>query len=268
MTNIQRRDPTRSRRDKLVSNVFGGTIGGPIKRNKAFFFFSIQDIRQFQNFRFTSTALAILPSEFAKLTAQYPGNNAIAALVNQSVFALPPQGTVRADRPTDFFCFPKNPLAATSVAASANNGVATTACVDPGAAATAAAITAFNNGLKILAGSPQFFRATPYVEPSYFIRGDMNVTKNNNFNLKYQHQTSPETESLTQTNGFFGDVPFTSWNINGQDVWTINSHLVNEVKVAKQRLSVIFGGSSGTCEPLKGCMTNTAELDKNFTRIG
>jgi hypothetical protein len=261
MNNIQRRDPSRSRRDKLVSNVFGGTIGGPIKKNKAFFFFSIQDIRQFQNARFATGALAILPSEFAKLTAQYPGNGAIAAIVNQSVFALQPGTTVRADIPTDFFCFPKNPLAATSVAG-------TTPCVDPGAGASAAAIAAFNNGLKILAGAPQFFKPAPFVEPSYFIRGDMNVTKNNNFNLKYQHQTSPETEALTQSNGFFGDVPFTSWNINGQDVWTITPHLVNEVKVAKQRLSVEFGGSSGTCEPLKGCMTRPIDLDKNFTRIG
>ena len=260
MNNIQRRDPTRNRRDKLVSNVFGGTIGGPIKRNKAFFFFSYQDIRQFQNFNFQSTALAVLPSQFPLLTAQYPGNPAIQTIVNQSVFALQPQGTVRADRPTDFFCFPKNPLAATSVSG-------TTPCVDPGAGASAAAIAAFNNGLKILAGSPQFIRKTPFVEPEYFVRGDVNVTKNNNFNVKYQYQKSPETESLTQSNGFFGDVPFKSWNINGQDVWTITPHLVNEVKVAKQKLSVVFGGSA-TCEALKGCMTDTSTLDKNFTRIG
>src|SRR5262245_50775283 len=68
MNNIQRRDPTRSRRDKLVSNVFGGTFGGPIKKNKAFFFASFQDIRQYTNANFTpsgaSPRQAILPSQF------------------------------------------------------------------------------------------------------------------------------------------------------------------------------------------------------------
>jgi hypothetical protein len=261
MTNIQRRDPTRNRRDKLVSNVFGGTIGGPIYlphfgeggptywsgKNRAFFFFSFQDIRQFQNFNFQSTSLTVLPSEFAKLTAQYPGNPAIATIVNQSVFALQPQGTVRADRPADFFCFPKNPLLAAN-------------CTDPTS-------PAFANGLKILAGSPQFIRSTPYVEPSYFIRGDVNATKNNNFNIKYQFQRSPETESVTQTNGWFGDVPFHSRNINGQDVWTINPHIVNEVKAAHQSLSVVFGGSSN-CDLLLGCIPDNSQIDKAFTRIG
>ncbi|PWT79821.1 MAG: hypothetical protein C5B44_06280, partial [Acidobacteria bacterium] len=263
MTNIQRRDPTRNRRDKLVSNVFGGTIGGPIYlphfgeggptvwngKNKAFFFFSFQDIRQFQNFNFQSSTptLAVLPSEFAKLTAQYPNNPAIQTIVNQSIFALQPQGTVRADRPTDFFCFPKNPLQAAN-------------CTDP-------TNPNFANGLKILAGSPQFIRSTPYVEPSYFIRGDVNATKNNNFNVKYQHQSSPETESVTQTNGWFGDVPFHSKNVNGQDVWTINPHLVNEVKAAKQSLSVVFGGSAN-CDLLRGCIPDNSQIDRAFTRIG
>jgi len=63
-------------------------------------------------------------------------------------------------------------------------------------------------------------------------------------------------------------VPFASWNLNGQDVWTITPHLVNEVKVATQKLAVLFGGSSGTCEPLKGCITDPATLPINFTRIG
>src|SRR5215831_16485532 len=247
MNNIERRDPTRNRRDKLVSNVFGGTFGGPIKRNRAFFFGSFQDIRQYQNFNFQSTSLAVLPSEFSALNNQYGNNPSIQTIINQSVFALQPQAKQRADRPTDFFCFPKDPTKAAN-------------CTDPTNAN-------FANGLKILAGAPQFIRSTPYVEPSYYIRGDVNVTKSNNFNVKFQHQDSQELESLTQSNGFFGDAPFASWNINGQDVWSITPHLVNEVKVADQRLAIL-GGKAGTCDPLKGCITTPDKLDTNFTRIG
>src|SRR5436190_1791863 len=49
-TNLERRDPgrqapgTKRGKDKFVSNVFGGTFGGPIIRNKAFFVFSFQEI--------------------------------------------------------------------------------------------------------------------------------------------------------------------------------------------------------------------------------
>lgn len=50
MTNIERATASRSRRDKFISNTFGFTFGGPIVKNKAFFFGSYQGIRQAQNF--------------------------------------------------------------------------------------------------------------------------------------------------------------------------------------------------------------------------
>jgi hypothetical protein len=61
LTNLERRDPGRSAKDKFISNVFGGTVGGPIKKNKAFFFFAFQDTRQFFNNTVTGTSLAPLP---------------------------------------------------------------------------------------------------------------------------------------------------------------------------------------------------------------
>ncbi|MCA1630298.1 MAG: carboxypeptidase regulatory-like domain-containing protein [Acidobacteria bacterium] len=45
-TNLQRADPNRGKRDKFISNVFGGTFGGPIVKNKAFFFVDGQMIRR------------------------------------------------------------------------------------------------------------------------------------------------------------------------------------------------------------------------------
>src|SRR5574341_101921 len=88
MTNQERADPSRSRRDKFISNVFGGTVGGPIVRNKAFFFVDAQWIRQRQGFQFGSGNAVVTKEGLTALAAAFPGNAAIAALVNQSVFAL------------------------------------------------------------------------------------------------------------------------------------------------------------------------------------
>lgn len=50
MTNIERRTPGRSKRDKFISNSFGGVLGGPIIKNRLFFFGNYFGIRQRQNF--------------------------------------------------------------------------------------------------------------------------------------------------------------------------------------------------------------------------
>src|SRR5258706_4463255 len=104
MTNDERADPTRSRRDKFVSNVFGGTFGGPIIKNKAFFFVDGQLIRQRQNFAFSTANPVITAPGLALLAAAFPGNPAIAVLVNQSLAALQPSVTVATSAGN--VCFP------------------------------------------------------------------------------------------------------------------------------------------------------------------
>src|SRR5712692_6384936 len=106
MRNDERADPTRSRRDKFVSNVFGGTFGGPIKKNKAFFFVDGQLIRQRQTFTFNPGNPIITAPGLAMLAAQYPGNAEIGVLVNQSLAAL--RSTVSVVTPAGNLCFPKD----------------------------------------------------------------------------------------------------------------------------------------------------------------
>ena len=88
LNNLERRDPTRGKADKFISNVYGGTVGGPIIKDKAFFFGSYQGIKQRQTANVFSTSLSILPSEFARLAANNPGNTAITAITTLSAFAL------------------------------------------------------------------------------------------------------------------------------------------------------------------------------------
>jgi len=253
MTNQQRADPTRGSRDKFISNVFGGTLGGPIYfprfgeggksiwsgKNKAFFFVDTQLIRQREGFQFGSGNPAITREGLATLTAAFPGNPAIAALVNQNVFAIQPLARPRADRAGGTLCFPR----------------------DPALPCTGA------NAVVVPTAFAEYPLPLPYNQKEYGLRGDFNPTNNDSFNIKYRFQESPETGFLGQSNGFFGDIPFSSRNLNGQYTRQINSKVVNEFKAATQKLSVIFGGCGSVTDPLKGCIPDASQIDKAFTNI-
>lgn len=253
MTNRQRADPTRGSRDKFISNVFGGTLGGPIYfprfgeggksyysgKNKAFFFIDGQLIRQREGFQFQSTAPAITREGLATLAAAFPGNPAIATLVNQNVFAIQPLARPRADRAGGTVCFPRDP---------------TLACTGANAVVVPTAFAEYPLPL-------------PFDQKEYGLRGDFNPTNNDSFNVKYRYQQSPETGFLGQSNGFFGDIPFSSRNLNGQYTRQITNKVVNEFKAATQKLSVIFGGCPGVSDPLRGCIPDASQIDRAFTNI-
>jgi outer membrane receptor protein involved in Fe transport len=245
MTNQERADSTRNRRDKFVSNVFGGTVGGPIIKNKVFFFFDGQLIRQRQGFEFGAGSPAITKAGLATLAATYPGNPAIAALVNQSVFAIQPSARAQATAPTGTLCFPRN----FNLAFSCNPASAD-----------------FPNGLSVPTAYPEYLLALPFDEKHYGIRGDVNPTAKDSFNVKYRYQQSPETGSLGASNGFYGDVPFSSKNLNGAWTHQLGSHAVNEFKAAWQKLSVIFGGCANS-DPLAGCIPTATAIGTAFTNI-
>jgi len=67
---------------RYVENRFGGTAGGPIKRNKAWFFFSpyFDRIRSAGSPQSSGTALTPTPNGLGQLDAAFPGNLAVAAL--------------------------------------------------------------------------------------------------------------------------------------------------------------------------------------------
>ena len=253
MTNLERRDPGRSDKDKFISNVFGGTVGGPIKKNRAFFFFAFQDTRQFFNNTVTGTSLAPLPSEFAGLLAQYPGNAAIKAFVNQGAFAVTAfnvKATARTDTPIarQNICLPKNPLLAVDSAATCGTG--------PNAA----------NDFLVRMALPFFTWKANFVQPEYSVRGDMNVTKKDSFNVRYLYQKSDEFGSQF-SNTFLSSIPFKSQNFAGTYNRQISSHISNEFRGTWQKLYVLFGG--GCDDTFTGCILDPLTgLQTTFTNIG
>src|SRR5882762_2942520 len=67
---------------RYVENRFGGTVGGPIKRNKAWFFFSpyFDRVRQAGSPSTSGGALTPTPAGLTQLAAAFPNNRAVAAI--------------------------------------------------------------------------------------------------------------------------------------------------------------------------------------------
>jgi outer membrane receptor protein involved in Fe transport len=66
---------------RYVENKFGGSIGGPIRRNKAWFFFTPYfDRQRSAGAPSTSSTLTPTPNGLTQLAAAFPGNPAVAAL--------------------------------------------------------------------------------------------------------------------------------------------------------------------------------------------
>lgn len=251
MNNIERRDPTRSKKDKFISNVFGGTFGGPIIKNRAFFFGSYQGIRQAENFTARGGNLAILPSEFARLRAAFPGNAAIQALTSQSAFALSNFGNVRprSDRPIELVCISAQPPAAPPPAPQVP------ANCRPGINETGFFQAAF----------PEREFAVPFTQNEFSIRGDVNLTSKDNVTVRYLWQDSVATNNLGGSNGFTGDIPARSKNLSGFYTRQISSRVVNNFQATFQRLSVLFGG--GCQDPLTGCIPDPTLIGESYASV-
>src|SRR5205823_8834326 len=103
LDNIEKRNGQTKPNPNLF-NTFGFVVGGPLflphfgeggknyysGKNRAFFFVTYQGIRNPATVTVRSGSFAFLPSEFARLQANFPGNAAINAITTQSVFALRP----------------------------------------------------------------------------------------------------------------------------------------------------------------------------------
>jgi len=259
MNNIERRTPTRGARDKFISNTFGYTFGGPIffpafgeggprlwdGRNKAFFFTSYQGIRQSQTFTARGGNLAILPSEFARLQAAFPGNPTIRALTQQGAFALTDFGRVRVRTGLipgnqDRVCISATP---------------TTNCVVGG-----------NETGFYLAAIPEREFALPFEQNEFTVRTDFNLSERDTLRFQYLDQKSASVNALGGSNGFFGDIPAESRSLSGFYNRTFSSNLINSAQGTFQRLSVVFGGGCGD-DALTGCIPHPSLIGEAYSSV-
>ncbi|HEY6244467.1 MAG TPA: carboxypeptidase regulatory-like domain-containing protein [Pyrinomonadaceae bacterium] len=271
LTNVERRnadpkDPSTLNPAPLLSHVFGGTIGGPIIKNRAFFFGSYQGQRQSSETLEQSAqaavgpTMAIVPGEFARLTSTFPGNPVIDAIVKYSPFAI----SAGNPRP------------------SASSEAVQTVCLATGPTRIVTCGTAGAQGPFKLGGPFDVFNfagtlfqsaffdrsvSTPASGDEYSIRGDLKITDNDSANVRYFYQKGDAVNglALANFNGFNGDVPFVTRNLTGAYVRQFSSSIVNDLRGTYQKLFVHFGSGCDISTP--GCIGDPDDIEKSQADI-
>jgi outer membrane receptor protein involved in Fe transport len=222
LDNIERRSGQLNPEPR-VRNVFGGSLGGRIVKDRIFFFGTYQGIRQTEQATLRSGSVAILASELPRLAAAFPGNPAIQAIATASAFAIP-FGTVRPR--TDV----SNPFDTVTI-----------------------------GGQVFQAALVERVVPVPFTQNEYNLRGDFKVTNKDNFYVRYLDQRGNNKNALASTNGFTGDIPFVSKNFGGAYTRQFSSTTVNEFKAFYQSLFVKFGG--GCTTGAIGCIEDPTDID-------
>ena len=232
MTNIERRTDNNGlgHPDPLLRNVAGGTIGGPIIKDRAFFFGSYQKIWERSAGTLNSANPTIAAEELARLESLpgYASNPILQTIRNFSAFAITDLGTVgeRTDRSqTETFTI---------------------------------------GGQTFRAAYPFRVVSFPLNAPEFTARGDVKITDKHSVWYRHLWQRSDNTNSGAGSGGFVRDTPASGWHTGGQFTSQLSNTAVNEFRFAVSNLAVTFGGG---CEGLTGCIPGTDDVGNTFANI-
>jgi hypothetical protein len=204
-------------RPELKQNQFGGTIGGPIIKQRLFYFGSYQGTRQVNGQGSSSLATAILPvlpstRTPATLGAIYGGTSGVNG------------GTIAADGSNI------NPVALALLNVKLANG----SFLIPSAPAQD---SKDQNGAGGPQGRASFSLPSRFTENQYIVNVDFLSSSKNTITEKFFYAKAPEFQAFTSSNvpGSGSTDLFKNWNANIKDTYIISPTLINEASLAYHR---------------------------------
>jgi outer membrane receptor protein involved in Fe transport len=282
--------------DQNLYTVYGGTIGGPLPfprfgevdphdsyfrsgKDRSFFYFAYQGIRNPSQSVFASSNEGILASEFSRLQTTFPGNAIVDAITKNSVFAIP-GSQVRtlsisgAPAGAQILSTGTGCTRVIAVGATPGAGCIYTTPINPatnqpflfGGAYDIVNIPNAN-------GTPNYFQAanyqrsvnTTYDETDWSLRFDFRPTSKDSITARYIHQDSTAFNGITDTVGNIGDIPASSINYGGNWTHNLTSHLINDFRAYYQRIIVDFGGGCDVTQLY--CVPGSNGILGAYTRI-
>ncbi|MFZ3333338.1 MAG: TonB-dependent receptor [Candidatus Acidiferrales bacterium] len=199
-------------RPELNSNQFGGTFGGPIKRDKTFFFISYQGTRQHNGASANSLTTLFIPQGLTNDRSTATLQN--FALVNYGVTTIDPTALalLQATLPSGQFAIPS---------AAPNGTVLNGTVVTP-----LSALSTFS-------------------EDQFSLSFDQNVTSTNKFSAKFFFSQDPQFQALfsfvgadpLQAPGYGGHITFSNRVLSLTDTQTIGTNLINEAHFGFSRIN-------------------------------
>ncbi len=210
---LNARNALQPRRDTLKRNQFGGTIGGPVIKNKLFFFFGYQDTITRQD-PAANTAAVFVPTA-AMITGNF---SACPGDLSPAVLAGIPAG----------------------IASQIHNSIIPASLFDPASLKLASLLPVSNAGC----GNTSFGLVTDVNENQYVGRGDWQTSSKNSLFGRYirTHFFRPASlqftpgNLLTTSQGELNDAD-QSWAVG--DTYLFSPTLVNQFRASVDRLAVL-----------------------------
>src|SRR6266568_4941030 len=232
---------------KFVENKFGGSIGGPIKRDKAWFFFTPYfDRQRAAGSPSASTTFTPTPNGLTQLAAAFPGNPAVAALN-----AIGPY-SVKAGNPQI-----SGSTAPCPAGFLAGNGPVCQKSVTDGTT------TATIDFAKITRSVPSLFNDREFTG-----RVDVQLTSKDRVGSRYIFQQSINTGATGRFSaGAWVDIPARDQQIALDWTHTFSSTLLNQVRYSFSRAGFGFeGGSFPGCTraAINACPTGISFQDNTL----